>query len=76
MKKLIILITAVLLAGCEYDTQMTMQEGVVQKVAIAKEHGYKYRVEVKNINASGIGYTGYTLWTDYNYRVGDTIVIK
>lgn len=74
MKKIMILITAVsLISGCQ---ESVMQKGVVRKVEAEKRYGYMYRVIVDNIQQAGIGGSSYELWTDYNYRVGDTITIK
>ena len=74
MKKILSLITIViLLTGCH---ESVMQKGVVRKVEAEKRFGYKYEVTVDNIQQAGIGRSSYILWTDYNYRVGDTITIK
>ena len=74
MKKLLSLITVfVLLTGCQ---ESVMQKGVVRKVEAEKRYGYKYEVTVDNIQQAGIGGSSYILWTDHNYRVGDTIIIK
>lgn len=78
MKKFLIIITVLfVLIGCESEKySRTMQKGVVLSVAMSNEHGYKYYVEVKNINQAGVSYSKYILLTDYNYHVGDTITIK
>lgn len=74
MKKILSLITIViLLTGCH---ESVMQKGVVRKVEAEKRFGYKYEVTVDNIQQAGIGRSSYILWTDHNYRVGDTITIK
>ena len=74
MKKLCIIIAAIaLLTSCQ---EPVMQKGVVRKVEAEKRYGYKYEVTVDNIQQAGIGGNSYILWTDHNYRVGDTITIK
>lgn len=74
MKKLCVIIAAIaLLTGCH---ESVMQKGVVRKVEAEKRYGYKYEVTVDNIQQAGIGGSSYILWTDHNYRVGDTIIIK
>ena len=74
MKKILsLIIVIVLLTGCH---ESVMQKGVVRKVEAEKQYGYKYEVTVDNIQQAGIGGSSYILWTDHNYRVGDTITIK
>ena len=75
MKKLLLLIALiVLLTACEKET--VFQKGIVIKSETNDTHGYKYRVTVKNIANKGSNLWRYTLLTDENYRVGDTIIIK
>lgn len=75
MKKLLTLIALiVLLTACEEET--VFQTGIVIKTEMNISYGYKYRVEVKNVAHKGIQPSWYTLLTNENYRVGDTITIK
>ena len=76
MKKLLfILISAMLvvLTGCETTV---VQYGVVEEISDAGMYGYKYKVVVKNIRKEGIHTDSYTLYTDNNYHVGDTVKIN
>ena len=75
MKKLLALIALiVLLTACEKET--VFQKGIVIKSESNDTYGYKYRVEVHNVAHKGIKPSWYTLLTNENYRVGDTIRIK
>ena len=75
MKKLLALIALiVLLTACEEET--VFQTGIVIKTETNSSYGYKYRVVVHNVSHKGIKTSWYTLLTNENYRVGDTITIK
>ena len=75
MKKLLALIALiVLLTACEEET--VFQTGIVIKTEANDTYGYKYRVEVLNIGHKGITPSWYTLLTNENYHIGDTITIK
>lgn len=75
MKKLLTLIALiVLLTACEKET--IFQKGIVVKSETNNTYGYKYRVEVLNIGYKGITPSWYTLLTNENYRIGDSITIK
>lgn len=77
MKKLLFVLfaMAVLFISCEPD-RMAMQKGVVVKSEVNESYGYKYCVRVRNISKKGLYIGYYILYTDENYRVGDTIKIK
>lgn len=77
MKKLLFVLftMAVLFVSCEPD-RITMQKGVVVKSEVNESYGYKYCVKVNNISKKGLCTGYYILYTDENYRVGDTIKIK
>ena len=75
MKKLLALIALiVLLAACEKET--IFQKGIVVTTEANDTYGYKYRVSVINFTHKGVKPSWYTLLTNENYRVGDTITIK
>ena len=75
MKKLLALVALiVLLTACEKET--VFQKGIVFKSETNSTYGYKYRVEVLNIGHKGFTSSWYTLLTNENYRIGDTITIK
>ena len=75
MKKLLALVALiVLLTACEKET--VFQKGIVFKSETNSTYGYKYRVSVHNVAHKGIKPSWYTLLTNENYGVGDTITIK
>ena len=75
MKKILALFALIVLpTACR--NEITFQKGIVIKSETNDTYGYKYRVEVCNVAHKGLTQSWYTLLTNENYRVGDTITIK
>ena len=75
MKKLLTLVALIVfLTACEQER--VFQKGIVIKTEANSSYGYKYRVAVHNVAHKGVTPSWYTLLTNENYRVGDTITIK
>ena len=73
-KKLTLFALIVLISACR--NKITFQKGIVVKSETNDTHGYKYRVKISNVSHKGFTHSRYTLLTNENYRVGDTITIK